>query len=154
MYVLVRIDVSRISTDNVAERCQLTRHLFSHGLGIAQGHYLIERHPLPIVQTPLAEVDVQPEAQIGTGPTQLNRLDNSVLAYHQARAGYDPKSMGPNYSTVNAGALTKIVCIDDKQAPAAHILEPQLVEHFGKDGLSLEIMPCDSARCTTVVFVI
>jgi hypothetical protein len=58
MYVLVRIDVSRILTYIAAERCELTTHLFLNSLAIIQRVALVERHPLPIAQMPFAEIEM------------------------------------------------------------------------------------------------
>src|SRR5262249_36745054 len=121
MDVLVRIDVGRVATDHVAERGKLARHLVLHRLATIHRDDLVDSRPSAVAKTPLAEIEMQPEAQGRTGAAELRRPARRALADHQAGAGHDPAAVGVTDAAVDARALAEVVGIDDKTASGHRI---------------------------------
>ena len=65
MDMLVRVNVSRVSSHELAKPCELSAELEFHSADVFGINHGIKRRPTAVVIQPLAEIDVQPQAELG-----------------------------------------------------------------------------------------
>ena len=115
--VLVGVEVGGLATGERAKARKLAVYLRLDRLRVAvDGHDLVHGRPGAVPPHPLAQVDVQPDAERRRGPRVGRGLLRPGLADHQAGAGQDALLVGARDARVHARAEAEVVGVDDQGA--------------------------------------
>lgn len=118
--VLMRVDVTGLSIDHRPKRIQLAMDFVRHSIRRVQRNDFVQRCPCLASKNPLSEIDVEPDAQLGTTSTQLNGLVCRFASHHQTRAGHDSALVCVDNPSIYACAETEIIGIYNEQAVPGH----------------------------------
>src|SRR5438093_4657459 len=130
MDVLVGIDVRWIPSHQPSESRKLPGRLIFNGFDIIHRNYFIHWHPSLIAVAPLAEINVDTEAEFWVLSAVCGSVNSGGPAHHQACAGYDTMFMRLEDAPVHARALAEIVCVDYQIFFRSHSLTPPMADHL------------------------
>src|SRR5262245_47931277 len=106
----------RIAAEQVAATFELRSNLALDGARVIEVDALVAASPRVAVVRPLAQIDVQANAQRGLRPGAGRGRLRGGPADHQARARHDPVLVRLDDAPVDAGTLTEVVGVDDQRS--------------------------------------
>src|SRR5215471_1942061 len=107
MDVLVGVDVGGIRAGEASELCELTGKLVAHRLRVVGGNHLVEGNPSPVSVGPLAQVDVESDAQRRMFASVGGGLLRGGPAHHQAGASDDTLLVSSDDAAIDAWTLAE-----------------------------------------------
>ena len=115
VYVLVRVEMGRSSTEEVLEAGELSFDLRRDGPTIIRDDF-VDEPPLAVSIQPFREIDVKADAEVRALSRELSGLHCRRPAHKHTCARDDPLVVRDSDASVDAVASTEIVGIDDEGA--------------------------------------
>src|SRR5262249_51668453 len=116
MHVLVGVEVRGLASHERGEGLELIVDFAGDRSGLVHRHDFVELHPGAVAIHPLAEVDVEPHAQLAVAPCILRGLVSRRPSDHEARTGDDAVLVRLKHAPVHADAPAEVIGIDDQHA--------------------------------------
>jgi hypothetical protein len=114
--VVVRIEMSGIAADQLAESLELSCEVSCDGL--PQSPVRPDERPWSPSDAPASQFHVQSDGQLGMLSAILGRFASRRAGHHQAGARYDPVLMRLDDSSIDAAAAAEVVGIHDEHPQA------------------------------------
>src|SRR5262245_54495133 len=105
----MRVDARRALARQPVEGGGVAPALAGTGAAVLNRYYLVHRHPFSLAKGPLAEIDVQTDAQSRPRPGSVGSVSSGRPANHQAGAGHNAAVVGREDTAGHAGALAEVV---------------------------------------------
>src|SRR5438132_458602 len=120
MRVLMRVQMARLSPQQVAKSRELPGRFRRDLRGIVERHDLIDGRPGALLTGPFAKIEMEADRKPRMGQGIACGLSRGGPAHHQAGTRDDPLFMGLDDAAVHAAALPEIIGINNEIASGNH----------------------------------